>query len=337
MAQYWIRAELLSGLETLLKEEFSVSLVDLAAKVKFDFSSLQNIEEKIPLDTTIKLLEDCASYTNCDSLGVMLGHTQRLDMLGSSYALGKFTDFFGDAVEQIFDRVSLSATGVKWQLTKDEHFAYTTVFLNSSHAINHQQAIYVTMVQVFKLLKSLSNNQWQPTRIYFTYPAPSDLKYFRAVFGTKIYFNMDFNGFIFSAEQLNLPIVTCDQSLNSMISDYLKLSGKSQSDNKLKQIELSIQSSLLLQHSCSLTEIAASQSQTPRAIQYYLKNFNLSYQQLLNNVRYELASELLSGSEQPIYAISALVGFSDSTVFSKGFKKHMGETPSKYRQKYKTL
>ena len=71
--------------------------------------------------------------------------------------------------------------------------------------------------------------------------------------------------------------------------------------------------------------------------QYYLKKYNLSYQQLLNNVRYELASELLSESEQPIYAISALVGFSDSTVFSKGFKKYIGETPSKYRKYHKTL
>lgn len=87
------------------------------------------------------------------------------------------------------------------------------------------------MVQGVKILKSISDNEWQPSRVYFTYSVPIYVKYFHKVFGTRIYFNMDFNGFIFSSSQLGLPIATGDLNLNSIINDYLKLSGNSQSDN----------------------------------------------------------------------------------------------------------
>ncbi len=332
MAHNWVRASIISGLDSLLKENFSVSLSALEAKINFDFTTINNSDYHVPLDTTIKLLEDCAQYTNCDYLGAMLASRQSFDTLGVLPSVGAFADSFGDALVQVLEHLSLNTQGVEWQLSTDEHFAYMTLYLKSAHNISHQQSIYLGVIQAFKLFKELSSNEWRPTRVYFTHSAPNNVKFLRSALGDNLYFNMDFNGFIFPKKMLNLATSRKNQTLNTIINDYLTLTGNSQTKNKLTQIKISIRSLLLLQQSCSLPEIASSQNQTPRAIQYYLKKHNLTYQKLLNNVRYELASELLAESEQSINEISMLVGFTDSSVFSRSFKKHIGKTPSQFRK-----
>ncbi len=328
----WVKAKILSGLDTLLISEFSVSLFELGKKVNFDFNILKQSEYNIPLSTTIKLLEDCASYVDCDYLGAMLGNAQESTTLGLLPTVGEYAETIGEAIEQIFRYQTLNTEGVEWQLTQEGELTYAILFLDSHTDTSHQQSMFLGLIQAFKLFKSISNNEWNPSRVYFSSQAPSSVKHLRSTLGNDVYFNMDFNGFIFSSSQLKAPLKARNHDVNTIIKDYMMLTGQSHKTNKLTQIKLSIRSLLLLKQSCTLPEIASSQNKTPRAIQYYLQKHKLSYQELLNEVRYDLAQELLVDSEQSIYEISALVGFTDSAIFSRSFKKYVGLTPSQYRK-----
>lgn len=55
----------------------------------------------------------------------------------------------------------------------------------------------------------------------------------------------------------------------------------------------------------------------------------------LRNTRLEHACRFLIGTDLPVSQISSLVGISDSTYFSRIFRKTFGKTPAEYRKQYR--
>ena len=60
--------------------------------------------------------------------------------------------------------------------------------------------------------------------------------------------------------------------------------------------------------------------------------YDLSLKEYITQYRVNRAMELLKNSQLTISEVSRSVGYTDSFVFSKMFKKHTGKSPSQYRQ-----
>ncbi len=73
---------------------------------------------------------------------------------------------------------------------------------------------------------------------------------------------------------------------------------------------------------------------------YFSRLFRASYNQTfleyLTSYRIERAAELLRATEFPVREIAPRVGYADANYFSKVFKRHLGMTPTKYRNEHKT-
>ena len=67
-------------------------------------------------------------------------------------------------------------------------------------------------------------------------------------------------------------------------------------------------------------------------IQRRLKSEGFSYQQLKNDIRRDMAIELLSNSQVSLQDISNELNFHDPSAFHRAFKKWTGVSPGAYRQ-----
>ena len=63
----------------------------------------------------------------------------------------------------------------------------------------------------------------------------------------------------------------------------------------------------------------------------FKKEFNMTITDFLTQVRMEKAKELLAQNYK-LSDISEMVGFNDSSYFSKVFKKYFGKSPSEYHE-----
>ena len=63
-----------------------------------------------------------------------------------------------------------------------------------------------------------------------------------------------------------------------------------------------------------------------------LKGVGTNYQQLLADVRRELAEEYIERSELSVNEIAYMLGFSDCSNFARSFRRWMGTSPSEYRE-----
>lgn len=73
------------------------------------------------------------------------------------------------------------------------------------------------------------------------------------------------------------------------------------------------------------------QGMSVRTLIRHLKKEDTSYQALLDEVRQELACWLLQNSEKRVEEIAELLGFVDTSNFSRVFRRWFGRTPSEFR------
>jgi len=73
---------------------------------------------------------------------------------------------------------------------------------------------------------------------------------------------------------------------------------------------------------------------TPRTLQRELSKHQLSYQELLDQLRYEKALPLLRDKKHKLFDIALDLGYSDSAHFTRAFRRWAGMTPREYRKQH---
>lgn len=326
----YVRVGVMDKLPVLLQQRYAVDLQQFGNEISFNFALFQQPDLLCPLELMVNLLEHCAVRTRCDHFGAVLAEFQNHESLGLMLLYGASADNLQQALRSIIDNIHLNASGVSYQLVSEALYSY--LLLHLQHQGSCRQAVLFTLTQCYTLLRRLTANQWRPQRLCLKQSAPPQVTALKQLFDMTIQFNADFDGFIFDRSQLGLAITNKDRQVFTFIQDYLKLSGQQRPDSKLSKIKAAIRAGLMLHQRCQLTDLAQELHMSARAVQYYLQQNQLKFQQLLAQVRYELACDLLHNSEQPVSVIAEQVGFADVAVFSRSFKKYTGITPSQFRR-----
>lgn len=81
----------------------------------------------------------------------------------------------------------------------------------------------------------------------------------------------------------------------------------------------------------TIEEVSSRLAMSKRSLQRYLADESVSYQDVLNDTRQELASHYLARSAISPGEISFLIGFKDTNSFLRAFKGWTGSTPGEYR------
>lgn len=82
----------------------------------------------------------------------------------------------------------------------------------------------------------------------------------------------------------------------------------------------------------TLDELARRMNVSARTIDRRLKQENLQFRDLSQQVRFERACELLGATRATVAHVALNLGFSDAGSFSRAFRRVMGVSPSEYQQ-----
>jgi AraC-like DNA-binding protein len=171
-----------------------------------------------------------------------------------------------------------------------------------------------------------------PINLQFTLPKPPGLSLdtMQHILGAEIQFNANYNGIVWIANQMDLPLVKanagtakiCEQQCSQLL----------QQKQNWKPIEKQVKNTLLhLGLTSSMQDIADYLFRTTRTLHRQLKQEQTSWRQVRDNVRIGIAEELLSTPMQ-LDEIADRLGFSDSANFSHSFKRCRNITPSQHRK-----
>ncbi len=181
----------------------------------------------------------------------------------------------------------------------------------------------------------IADSNHSPREVWFEHPQPagSDLTEYQALFDCPVRFEQPCNALIVPLEYLQVPLRQADANLLRTLEEHaLTLMAGLDDDEPLpRRVKNALR--LLLKDGLPRKErVAEKFHMTVRTLQRHLQQAGTSYQQILDELRQELAEHYLLRSDLAIQDIASYLGFSESRSFHRSFKAWTGKTPGEFRE-----
>lgn len=170
----------------------------------------------------------------------------------------------------------------------------------------------------------------RPKFAYTIYSEDNNDKLIEEYLDCPVFYEKERMGMAFKKTILNLPIRTANKELLPIFEEMMAEMKHMQNKDLLSSSVRRYLTHSLLTSDLSLKPIAERFNMSERNFQRKLKSEGTSYQQILDNLRIELARKYLR-ERIPLVEIAFLLGFESQSAFNKFFSKHFHTTPSQFK------
>jgi AraC-like DNA-binding protein len=181
-----------------------------------------------------------------------------------------------------------------------------------------------------RFCRSLGGREFAPIRVSLSRPRPAKAETFEAVFRCPLEFGAP-------ADEIHLPRAAMDTPLETANADLARHNEEilerqlAQQDNSIKNRARALLTGQLPQGEPSAELLAKSLNLSLRSLQRKLAAEGTSYEDLLSDTRCALALGYIRDPHYSISEVAYLLGFSDTSSFTRAFRRWTGQTPSAYR------
>ena len=233
--------------------------------------------------------------------------------------------------------LSIFADNIGFSFEESGDEVVFSVDISPSYILNYSVTECYLCICYFWALRYMEKEKLGVKMVSLTYPEPPHVhKYKEIEPGAKFKFNQKLNA------------VVLDRSLfyqeNENHSDYLKQMLATHASGLLIQyaaettytpkVVKRIQE-MMPEEPPTLESIAETLHLSPRTLRRRLHSENVSFRELLDAVRKEMAHSLVSDKHLLMEEIAYLLGYHEYASFFKAFKKWFGLSPSDFRAKQK--
>ncbi|MEB7642469.1 AraC family transcriptional regulator [Acinetobacter pittii] len=195
--------------------------------------------------------------------------------------------------------------------------------------------LLVGFVQIAKKLTGLSHLG----KVELQMPEPIGFDQISHQLAVTCLFNQKFNRWIFPKEYLAQPVLTADPMLAPLLNaqckrDIEKLNLKSGWKGQVKQVA----EKLLLNgniDALKVGQVAHIMSMSERTLQRYLALDHTSFTLLVDSLKKEHALKLLAQNNMSIEKVALMLGYAETSHFTRAFKRWMGMTPKYFQTQHK--
>lgn len=282
--------------------------------------------------TTAQEMQVCANaYALRDNIGLELGarmHVSSYGMLG--YAL-LLSATFGDALTFALRYPALLGTLFELRLEEDDNL----VWLRASNYTDRPALAVFNAELCMASLRMICNDVLgQPlplSEARFSHASPHYVADYQQAFDCPLRFGCTDNAFAFDREWLARPLPLADAVTHSAMAERCR---RQNSEFTGRQAWLGrIRQALAQQLHAppGLEELARQMKCSGRTLRRRLQDVGSSYQDLLDDLRFEQAKHLLIEARLPVYRIAEQLGFSETASFRHAFIRWSGVAPSAFR------
>ncbi|HLD66700.1 MAG TPA: AraC family transcriptional regulator [Pseudomonas sp.] len=168
-------------------------------------------------------------------------------------------------------------------------------------------------------------------------PEGADASAYTAVFGCPVRFEQPLSALLIPQAYLSLPLRQADANLLRTLEEHALglMAGLDGNEPLPQRVKNALR--LLLKDGLPRKErVAEKFTMTVRTLQRHLQQAGTSYQEILDQLRQELAEHYLTRSELAVQDIAHYLGFTESRSFHRSFKHWTGMTPGEYRERHTT-
>ena len=264
------------------------------------------------------------------AIGLGLGTESRLEHFDAIALAALSTNSFGEGMRQMARYKQLSCPEEILQEVVDSEWSIQFRWLHANE-IEPEVLTDLCFAWLICIARHGTGTHISPLRLELIRPR----SYARAIerhFGCPIVFGAARNAIVFRTSDAELPFVTGNAELLSMLAPQLdeELKQHNGQETLPERVRAAIQKKLAGRRP-KVQDIARELHISSRTLQRQLQDAGYSFQQVLEEARHQLARHYLNNSLLELNETAYLLGYEDSNSFVRAFRTWEGVPPAHWR------
>jgi len=293
-------------------------------------SALEGTKTRFPKRKFQALWQVASEVTGDPAIALRVSTMVKADTLGILGYLALASESRRKAFELVKDLTPLLWEDVECELESDGEVAFIRCNTDrdpqgSRFTTEYAIGLTVTMSRV------LGAGHSGPLEARFSYPAPAYADEYERILGLPIRFDAGENGVLYPISMMDTLNPAADAALRQLLERYAADQlAKIPTSARFSQRVRSCIRSMLPLGSLTADTVAAQFRMSERTLRRRLREEDTNYQEILDDVRGQLARHYLTKEQRGIDEVGFILGFSDQSAFTKAFRRWTGQTPADF-------
>jgi AraC-like DNA-binding protein len=195
--------------------------------------------------------------------------------------------------------------------------------------------LYLVASLVFRI-RAAAGDKWVPLSVLFEHKAPMVADRELSVFGPRPRFDADKTSSTLDVATLNRPMPTANEEMFAIYKHHaaLLLREASLERDLATQVRNAI-SERLTRETPTLEVVSNDIGISARAMQRGLDRVGLSFERMLDDMRFAIAERLLRETDRPVIQVTYEVGYSSQSTFTRAVRRWLDASPRANRQRFR--
>ncbi|MDD2546368.1 MAG: AraC family transcriptional regulator [Burkholderiaceae bacterium] len=285
----------------------------------------------IPLNSAVRLLELSAQAAACDTFGLLMAEARVLSDFGPISLLLMQQPTMRGALNSIVQYRHLLNESLAMHIEDAGDLTLIREDIMTDVPGGTRQSTDMAVGVLMLIFRAVLGPQWRPEAVHFTHAPPAELPNFRRLFRCPLHFDSDFNGLVCLSMDMDRPNLQADQAMARYAQSFMDAIPKPGQSTVMLDVRRSVYL-LLPMGRASVEQVASGLGMNVRTLQRRLGDSGMSFSDVLNEVRCELAQRYVVHTGYPIARVAELLGYSNQSSFTRWYTAQFGRAPSAMRE-----
>lgn len=326
---------------------FVLNTADFAGKQGADTAALiqasgQSAAMLASADCTVareaysKVVELAVDMTGDQCLGLHLGEGLGLSAAGLIGQITQTSSTVREALEYCCEFANLGCSELPMQLSRSGTYYKISLKRNSlweqQSPIACRHTAEGVLAFTLRECEALTRSAHSPVAVHLPWENAAYEQEYQRVFGAPVRFQQGEFAILLHPNQVEAPIMTADyQLLRLLVAHAQEKSAQWQQQHGFSSIVRQSMIQLVRPEFPTIEQVAQHLNLSLRTLQRRLSAEGLTYKQLLEEVRKDFALSYLRKPELSVSEVAYLLGYADTSAFSRAFKRWLHISPQQWR------
>jgi AraC-like DNA-binding protein len=313
-----------------LLREWGVDPADVGAAVGIDARLFDDPDNTIPFAVGGRLFRECVLRSGCPHFGLLVGMRSTPSSLGVLSHLMQHSPDVGEALRNLVVYLQLQDRGAVPIFAVREGSALFGYTIYEKGVVAVDQIYDAVMAIAWNILRDLCGPKFGISEVLFQHTAPEDEDAYRRFFNAPLRFDSDQTALVFPATWLDHPIVGADtRQYQTLVAEADALMDRVAIDF-VAQVRR-VLCGLVITGRGTVEQTAFLFGMHRRSLNRKLAARETSFRAVLEEVRFEIAQQLLRDTRIPLVHIAEALGYTAASTFTRAFRRWSGHSPSSWR------
>jgi AraC-like DNA-binding protein len=317
------------GLADLLRER-GIAPESVADSLGIDLTAM-SVDRIAPFQVLVDALDRAARLLECPHVGLLVGARYVPAGHGTLYRLMRCAPTLRQALlDFAFWQPGYSSGAMVYLNRHGDDFAWGYAALN--HASAGTRHVYDLSVAIgFNLVADLTAGAVGPEEVLFSHRVPDDIRLYERILKVPMRFNQGQTYLLIAGSAIDTPLPGADEKGYAAARREMEVLFPPLSASLESRVKRLIRPRLLT-GDVSFEGLASAVGVRPRTFRRRLADEGVTFEKILEEVRFSVAQELLELTDMSITDLSAALGYSSQSSFQHAFRRWCDVPPAQWRR-----